>query len=226
MRRFLASILGILLGANALWMLAMPMHWYAHIPGVTETGPANVHFIRDIGCAYLVAALALLWFAVAPKRSWPAVLAGGGFLFLHAFIHVWDTMASREHSTVCWPKSPRSSCRRYSRSGSGGRQIPFRARIRRRIRYCNLCPTQAQRFRHLSSTSIAWRLSFQTQTPDISSFRVRQCSKETHAPFSSGTHLHYCSAHNYSRFAGRRSLREAARRAFRENADRPGRSFR
>jgi hypothetical protein len=98
MRRFLASVLGTFLGANALWMLAMPMHWYARFPGVTETGPANAHFIRDIGCAYLAAALALLWFAVAPKRSWPAVLAGGGFLFLHAFIHVWDTMAGREHS--------------------------------------------------------------------------------------------------------------------------------
>jgi hypothetical protein len=97
MRRLLAFILGILLGANALWMLTLPFHWYANIPGVTESGPANAHFIRDVGCAYLVAALALLWFVAAPKRSWPAVLAGGVFLFLHAFIHVWDTMAGREH---------------------------------------------------------------------------------------------------------------------------------
>lgn len=98
MRRLLASILSIFFGANALWMLASPLHWYAHIPGVTETGPANIHFIRDIGCAYLVAALALLWFVFAPKRSWPAVLAGGAFLLFHSFIHVWDTMAGREHS--------------------------------------------------------------------------------------------------------------------------------
>lgn len=97
MRNLLASILGILLGANALWMLAAPLHWYAHIPGVAETGPANTHFIRDIGCAYLVAALALLWLAAAPKRAWPAVLAGGAFLFLHSSVHVWDTIAGREH---------------------------------------------------------------------------------------------------------------------------------
>jgi len=97
MRKLLASILGILLGANALWMLATPLHWYAHIPGVTESGPANMHFIRDIGCAFLVAALALLWFAAAPKRAWPAVLAGGTFLLLHSSIHVWDTIAGREH---------------------------------------------------------------------------------------------------------------------------------
>jgi len=98
MRRLLASILGILLGANALWMIATPLHWYAHIPGVAESGPANMHFIRDIGCAFLVAALALLWLAAAPKRAWPAVLAGGAFLLLHSLIHVWDTIAGREHA--------------------------------------------------------------------------------------------------------------------------------
>jgi hypothetical protein len=97
MRKILASILGLLLGANALWMLAIPLHWYANIPGVTETGPANVHLIRDVGCAFLVAALALLWFVVAPRHAWPAVLSGGAFLVLHASVHVWDTMAGREH---------------------------------------------------------------------------------------------------------------------------------
>jgi hypothetical protein len=97
MRKFLASILGILLGANAVWMLAAPLHWYAQIPGVADSGPANIHFIRDIGCAFLVVALALFWFAAVPKRAWPAVLAGGAFLFLHSCIHVWDTLAGREH---------------------------------------------------------------------------------------------------------------------------------
>jgi len=97
MRRLLASILGILLAANGLWMLSIPLRWYAYIPGVTETGPANVHLIRDVGCAFVVTALALLWFAVAPMRAWPAVLAGGAFLSLHASVHVWDTIAGREH---------------------------------------------------------------------------------------------------------------------------------
>ena len=97
MRTLLASILGILLGANGLWMLTGPFYWYAHIPGVTETGPANAHLIRDVGCAFLVTALALLWFAVSPMRAWPAVLAGGAFLFSHASVHVWDTIAGREH---------------------------------------------------------------------------------------------------------------------------------
>jgi hypothetical protein len=96
MRKILASILGIFFGANALWMLAAPMHWYATIPGVMDTGPANAHLIRDVGCAFLVPALALLWFVVNPKRAWPAVLAGAAFLLLHSSIHVWDTLAGRE----------------------------------------------------------------------------------------------------------------------------------
>jgi hypothetical protein len=98
MRKFLAAILGIFFGVLAMWMLALPLHWYANTPGVTETGPANAHLIRDVGCAFLVAALALLWFLAAPNRAWPAVLAVGAFLSLHALVHVWDTAAGREHS--------------------------------------------------------------------------------------------------------------------------------
>lgn len=97
MRKILASILGIFFGANALWMLAAPLHWYVTIPGVIETGPANAHLIRDVGCAFLVPALALLWFVGNPKRAWPAVLASAAFLLLHSSIHVWDTLARREH---------------------------------------------------------------------------------------------------------------------------------
>jgi hypothetical protein len=98
LRTLLAFILGLLSAGNALWMLAAPLDWYHHIPGVVDTGPANTHFIRDIGCAYLVAALALLWLAVSPARAWPAALAAGVFLLLHAGTHVWDTLAGREHA--------------------------------------------------------------------------------------------------------------------------------
>lgn len=98
MKRALTSILGIALGANAAWMLASPLGWYAAVPGVTGTGPANLHFIRDIGCAYLVTALSLFWLAMAPKLAWPAAMIGGGFLVLHALVHVWDALAGREHA--------------------------------------------------------------------------------------------------------------------------------
>lgn len=98
MRRALAYFLGITNGVNAIWMLLNPLGWYAAIPGVTGTGPANVHFIRDIGCAFLATALSLIWLAISPRLAWPAAMIGGGFLVLHALVHVWDAMAGREHA--------------------------------------------------------------------------------------------------------------------------------
>jgi hypothetical protein len=96
MRTALAFVFGLGLGAHALWMLASPQTWYLTVPGVAQTGPANAHFIRDISCAYLVVALSLLGLARWPKRAWPAALAGGGFLTLHAMVHAWDFIAGRE----------------------------------------------------------------------------------------------------------------------------------
>jgi uncharacterized protein YjeT (DUF2065 family) len=98
MRRTLALILGLTLGANSLWMLVAPEAWYHAVPNVASTGPMNLHFIRDIGCAYFVAALGLLWLARSPLRAWPAALAGGAFLALHAGVHVWDFAVGREHA--------------------------------------------------------------------------------------------------------------------------------
>ena len=96
MRRALTLILGLALGANALWMLLNPMSWYGSVPGVAGTGPANMHFIRDIGCAYLATALSLFWLFKSPKLAWPAAIVGGGFLVLHALVHVCDAIAGRE----------------------------------------------------------------------------------------------------------------------------------
>jgi len=42
--------------ANALWMLAGPMHWYTDLPAaIPDTGPFNPHFVRDIGGGFLAA---------------------------------------------------------------------------------------------------------------------------------------------------------------------------
>lgn len=96
MRRALTLILGLGLGVNGLWMLARPENWYRLVPGVAGTGPANLHFIRDIGCAYLVVSGSLFWLLRAPRQSWPAAFAAGMFLALHALVHLWDTVAGRE----------------------------------------------------------------------------------------------------------------------------------
>jgi hypothetical protein len=95
MRRLLSVLVGISLLLNALLMLAIPATWYAAVPGVTQSGPLNPHFVRDIGAAYLVAGAALCGFAASPKAR-PAAQAGAAFLALHALVHLWDAAAGRE----------------------------------------------------------------------------------------------------------------------------------
>jgi len=96
LRRILTMALGVALGANGAWMLVAPMNWYRWIPGVVGTGPANLHFIRDIGCAYLVAGLSVIWLGRAPQLAWPAALAIGIFLGLHALVHLYDFFIGHE----------------------------------------------------------------------------------------------------------------------------------
>ncbi|MGD9536198.1 MAG: hypothetical protein AB7P52_00650 [Alphaproteobacteria bacterium] len=92
MRTLLALAIGTLLGLNGLAMLVLPGTWYGMVPGVTETGPFNGHFVRDIGAAYLVTGAALAWFAL-DGRARAAALAGGAFLALHAALHVGEALA-------------------------------------------------------------------------------------------------------------------------------------
>jgi uncharacterized protein YjeT (DUF2065 family) len=96
-RAIAAWIVGIGLVANGLTMLAIPDTWYALVPGVPQTGPFNPHFVRDIGAAYLVAGVTLVWFAVDRAKR-PAAQAGATFLAIHALVHLWDAAAGREHA--------------------------------------------------------------------------------------------------------------------------------
>ena len=54
------AIFGAICVANALWMLAGPLHWYHELPAaVPDTGPFNPHFVRDIGGAFFAVGVAL-----------------------------------------------------------------------------------------------------------------------------------------------------------------------
>jgi hypothetical protein len=88
MKRLIASVLGVVLAGNALWMLTAPLGWYAAVPGVVESGPFNLHFVRDIGMAYLVVAGGLGWFAWRPTQGWAALVSATAFLVLHGLVHV------------------------------------------------------------------------------------------------------------------------------------------
>lgn len=91
-RQYGRLLLAIILAANGVIALAWPDAWYLLIPGVTDTGPLNPHFVRDIGAAYLVAGLAFAWLR-RDFHAWPAALAGSAFLAVHALVHVGEMLS-------------------------------------------------------------------------------------------------------------------------------------
>ncbi len=91
--RWAVLAIGVVSIANALWMLAGPMHWYTDLPAaVPDTGPFNPHFVRDIGCAFLTAGVALVWAVFEPRYRVPLAAIAGLFLFAHAGLHAYDTL--------------------------------------------------------------------------------------------------------------------------------------
>lgn len=105
----LLLVLAVFHGINGVVMLAAPTLWYESVPGVVETGPANAHFIRDIGLGFLAAAVALALAARNANRSLllPAVTFLGG----HAGLHLVEMIthgvtlatALRDAATVVLP---------------------------------------------------------------------------------------------------------------------------
>jgi peptidoglycan/LPS O-acetylase OafA/YrhL len=96
MRRWIAALLAIFNALNGLAMLFAGPAWYAAVPGASETGPYNPHFVQDVGAAFLVAGLALAARAWRPVY-WPAAVAGSGFLVAHALIHLVMIVTGHDH---------------------------------------------------------------------------------------------------------------------------------
>ena len=85
--RVLLSALALYHCANGALMLATPELWYSIVPDVDHTGPLNVHFVRDIGLAFIAAAAGLTIAALNFRNSvamWPAAI----FLAGHAGLHM------------------------------------------------------------------------------------------------------------------------------------------
>jgi hypothetical protein len=96
MRRLIAGVLAALTALNGSMMLFAGPSWYASVPGVSETGPFNPHFVQDIGAAFLVAGLALAARAWRPVY-WQAAVAGSAFLAAHALIHLVTIVTGQDH---------------------------------------------------------------------------------------------------------------------------------
>jgi hypothetical protein len=91
---------------NGLIMLADPFGWYDLVGTVKATGPANAHFIRDIGLAYLLSAALLGYAAGLLALRWGAGLAGAGWLLAHGLLHVWEVMAGICAAGIFWQEAP------------------------------------------------------------------------------------------------------------------------
>jgi hypothetical protein len=104
---WLFAVLGFAMIANALWMLAGPMHWYTDLPAaVPDTGPFNPHFVRDIGCAFLTVGVALVWAARSVRFRVPLVGTAALFLVAHAILHAYDTLRGALGSDHWWLDLP------------------------------------------------------------------------------------------------------------------------
>lgn len=84
--------------ANGAFMLLNPMGWYYAIPTIPATGPANTHFIADIGIAYIGCGIILLYAVRNIRMRWLAALAGGLWLMAHGGLHLYELMAG-----ICSP---------------------------------------------------------------------------------------------------------------------------
>ncbi len=95
----LLLFLGVGSVANGAWMTLDASGWFGAI--ASDVTPFNLHFVRDVGAAYLAAGVALVWAAWRPGWRFPLVGVATVFHGLHAFGHVRET-ASGELASFHW----------------------------------------------------------------------------------------------------------------------------
>ncbi len=91
--------MGLVSGLNAAAMLGAPETWYWSVPGVPNTGPLNVHFVRDIGVTFATLSAALGLAAVLPVHRAILTFVASLWFAGHAALHIFDI------TTGCLPAS-------------------------------------------------------------------------------------------------------------------------
>ncbi len=84
----------------SMHMLYDPESWYYFVPGVTDTGMFNQHFIRDIGIIQGFIATAFIVGVFKPRRRTELWAAATLWLIAHAFFHLWEVAVGICSSTV------------------------------------------------------------------------------------------------------------------------------
>ena len=104
--QMLVAIVALAALANGAFMLTAPFAWYDAVGTVKATGPANGHFLRDIGLAYLVSGALLGYGAANLSLRWGAALAGAAWLLLHGLLHVWEVGKGICSPSIFWQEAP------------------------------------------------------------------------------------------------------------------------
>ena len=84
--RMLLIVIGLAHFAVGPVAFFAPAYFYETIPGVTLTGPFNMHFIRDAGIAFAVSGAAMAYGAANGARG--VAIVGAAWPFLHALFHI------------------------------------------------------------------------------------------------------------------------------------------
>ena len=94
MTTWILLLLGIGGTVNGLFMLFTSEAWFASI--ATDTGPFNVHLVRDVGAAYVTSGVASVWAARVPRWRTPLAASAALFLGLHGLIHVFEVVTGMQ----------------------------------------------------------------------------------------------------------------------------------
>ena len=71
---------------TGLYIAVIPHVFYLNAPGALETGPYNMHFIRDVGFAFLTSAAAIGYGLYAREK--PVMVFGSLWLLIHGLFHL------------------------------------------------------------------------------------------------------------------------------------------
>jgi hypothetical protein len=112
----IAALLALALFVNGVAMIGAPLSWYGFIPGVAAAGLFNEHFVRDIGAAYLAAAVSLAFAVGRLERA--AAAPAAAFLCLHALIHLIPLEGALRLTGIFICQPPESARRSSVRSSA------------------------------------------------------------------------------------------------------------
>jgi hypothetical protein len=86
MRRILLLLLAGMWMLTGLYAFFMPEAFYNGTPGLKQMGPFNIHFIGDVGLAFMASGGVTLWGAWHRLRG--LAIGGASWPMLHALFHI------------------------------------------------------------------------------------------------------------------------------------------